>query len=146
MDWGSGSRLPAGPTAGQAVLMNAEQTRDFANRLMERVWHGFDSAAVPDFYHRDVIGHHENARGWTTLGYDDVVRRLDWDRTNFTDPEFHVDDLIAGENRFAMRFRFSGTAAAGERIESEAGYFYHLRDGRIGEFWLFADMDFDYQP
>ena len=143
--WRKRGRLLADPTAGQAVLVDAAQTRDFASRLMERVWGRFDSSAVPDFYHRDVVGHHENAKGWTTLGYDDVVHRIDWDKTNFGNPEFRIDDLIAGENRFAMRFQFSATLADGERFESGAGYFYHLRDGKISEFWLFADVDFDYK-
>ncbi|MDP9165003.1 MAG: hypothetical protein M3O32_02900 [Actinomycetota bacterium] len=43
--------------------MNRQQTQDFARRLMERVWMRLDSTEVPDFYHRDVVGHHDSSSG-----------------------------------------------------------------------------------
>ena len=53
---------------------------------------------------------------------------------------------ITDEDRFALRFNHSATLiATNERYRLEAAYFYHLRDGRIAEFWLLADVDFDYQ-
>jgi predicted ester cyclase len=126
--------------------VQSDETRDFANRLMQRVWMRLDSTEVPDFYHRDVIGHHDSPKGSDELGYADVVHRLDWDRGNFTEPDYRIADLIAGDDRFAIRFYYSATLiATGERYSSEAAYFYHLRDGKIAEFWLLANVDFDYK-
>jgi hypothetical protein len=34
--------------------------------------------------------------------------------------------------------------ASGQLISAEVNYFYHLRDGKISEFWLLAEVDFDY--
>ncbi|CAN5405930.1 hypothetical protein BH09ACT8_BH09ACT8_46780 [soil metagenome] len=117
--------------------MQSDQTRDFANRLMQRVWMRLDSSEVPDFYHPDVIGHHDGPKGSDQLGCADVVHRLDWDR---------IADLITGEDRFAIRFHYSATLiSTGEQYGSEAAYFYHLRDGKIAEFWLLANVDFDYK-
>jgi hypothetical protein len=30
-------------------------------------------------------------------------------------------------------------------VSTEVIYFYHLRDGKIAEFWLLADYAFDYR-
>ena len=113
---------------------------------MDRIWRPLDSADVAEFYHRDVVGHHDSPRGSDQLGYDDVVHRLDFDRQTFTDPVYEIADLIAGEDRFAIRFHYGATLiSTGERYRSQAAYFYHLRDGKIAEFWLLADVDFDYK-
>jgi len=126
--------------------VNSDETRAFAHRLMERVWMRLDSTEVPDFYHRDVVGHHDSTRGSDELRYGDVVHRLDWDRDNFSSPDYDIVDLIADEDRFALRFHYSATlTATGERYGSEAAYFYHLRDGKIAEFWLLANVEFDYK-
>lgn len=102
--------------------MNGADTHAFAHDLMDRVWRKLDSTHVEDFYHRDVIGHHDSSRG---LRYDDVVHRLDWDSTTFTDPVYDIADLIAGDDRFAIRFHYAATL--------------------IAEFWLLANVDFDYK-
>lgn len=113
---------------------------------MDRVWRRLDSSELADFYHHDVVGHHDSPRGSDRLGYDDVAHRLDRDRGAFADPRYDIADLIAGQDRFALRFHYHATLiATGERYASEAAYFYHLRDGRISEFWLLANVDFDYR-
>jgi ketosteroid isomerase-like protein len=118
----------------------------FANRLMDRVWRRLDSTELADFYQLDVVGHHDSPRGSDQLGFDDVRHRLDWDREHFADPAYDVADLLVGVDRFAMRFHYSATLiSTGERYQSEAAYFYHLRAGKISEFWLLANVDFDYK-
>jgi hypothetical protein len=37
------------------------------------------------------------------------------------------------------------TAAAEGKIDGELTYFYHLREGKVSEFWLQANVDFDYK-
>jgi len=56
-------------------------------------------------------------------------------------------DSTAAERlvRWAIRFVFTATAASGQPISVEVNYFYHLRDGKISECWLLADIDFDYR-
>jgi predicted ester cyclase len=122
--------------------MNNNETRAFADKLMRQVWEPLDSAYVPQFYHRDVIGHHRSQE----LGYDDIVNRLDWDRQTFSNPVFDIQDIVAAENRFAVRFLYTATVfATGEEVKVEAWYFYHLQGGKIAEFWLLANLDFDYK-
>jgi len=33
----------------------------------------------------------------------------------------------------------------GDPVRTEVNYFYHLRDDTVSEFWLLADLDFDYK-
>ncbi len=101
---------------------------------------------VPQFYRRDVVGYHDGYHGSQELGYHDIVNRLDWDKQTFSDPVYDIRDIIAVEDRFAIRFNYTANIiATDEEAGSEAAYFYHLKDGKIAEFWLLADVDFDYR-
>jgi predicted ester cyclase len=121
--------------------MNSRETLAFAKRLMREVWEPFDAEAVPLFYHRDVIGHHRKQR----LTYDDVDHRLVTDRPRYANPRFDIRDIVAEEDKWAIRFMFAATGASGQAISVEVNYFYHLKEGKISEFWLLADFDFDYR-
>jgi len=123
---------------------DSQPIRDFAACLMDEVWRPFDHAAVPRFYHADVVGYHRAQ----VLTVEDVVERLKWDRLNFKDPRYDISDTVvdADMETFAIRFLYSCTlVATGERFTSEVNYFYRLQGGRISEFWLLSDKDFDYR-
>lgn len=121
---------------------SAEQTRDFALRLMREVWEPFDHTALPRFYHPDMVGHHRKQ----TLTLDDVSARLQWDVLNFGAASYDLRNLVADEDAFAIRFVFTCTMIkTGETFVTEVTYFYRLRDGKVAEFWLLSDADFDYK-
>jgi addiction module HigA family antidote len=46
-----------------------------------------------------------------------------------------------------MALRLSKALGTGAQVPIfvEANYFYHVRNGKIAEFWLLADHDFDYK-
>jgi predicted ester cyclase len=100
-----------------------------------------DPEPVPRFYRRDLVGWNRKQR----LTYDDVVHRLVADRPRYADPHYDIQDIIAAEGKFAIRFAFTATLGDGQPVSAQANYFYHLRDGKISEFWLLADVDFDYR-
>ncbi len=67
-------------------------------------------------------------------------------RQTFSNPVYDIRDIIAADNEFAIRFHYTATViASGEEAKAEAWYFYHLRDGKVVEFWLLVDIDFDYK-
>ena len=126
--------------------MDSKDTYAFAERLMRQVWEPLDSTNVPQFYHRDVAGHHDGYHGSQNLTYYDVVNCLDWDKQTFSNPIYDIQDIIAAESKFAVRFIYTANLiATREEVRAEAAYFYHLRDGKISEFWLLSDTDFDYK-
>jgi SnoaL-like polyketide cyclase len=126
--------------------MDSKETRAFAQQLMKEVWEPFDSEAVSRFFHRDVVGWHRRAdSSWQQLGYDDVVNRLSWDKETNANPIFDVRDIIAEEDRFALRFLYAADfVPTGGKIDVEMMYFYHLRGDKVAEFWLLASVDFDF--
>src|SRR4029450_955694 len=79
------------------------------------------------------------------LNYDDVVHRLVTDRPRYRDPHYDIQDIIAAEDKFAIRFAFTATLASGQPASAEANYFYHLGDPKISAFWLLAAIAFDYR-
>jgi predicted ester cyclase len=122
--------------------VNSQETQEFAERLMKEVWEPFDYTAVERFYDRDVRGHNRAQE----LEYDDVVNRLRSDTGRFANPLYDIKDIIASEEKFAIRFIYTATVVAtGDPVETEVNYFYHLKDGKISEFWLLADIDIDYK-
>ena len=122
--------------------MTSAETRGFAVRLMHDVWEPFDHQAVPRFYHGDMVGHHRKQ----TLNFDDVVARLQWDMLNFRDPVYDIREIVADEDKFAIRFIYTCTLIKdGAQFVAEVTYFYRLRDGKVSEFWLLSDSDFDYK-
>ncbi len=126
----------------ERVTVNATETHQYAERLMREVWEPFDASAVERFYHRDVRGHHRSQE----LLYDDVVNRLRSDTGRFANPLYDIRDIVAVEDKFAIRVIYTATVVeTGDPARTEVNYFYHLKDGKVSEFWLLADLDFDYK-
>ena len=127
--------------------MDSEETRIFAQKLMDEVWRPFNASAMPRFYHSDVVGHHRHADGSTQeLGYADVANRLDWDKQTSDNAIYDVRDIIADSEKFALRFVYTADfRPTGKKIDVEVMYFYHLRDGKVTEFWTQTNADYDYK-
>jgi len=121
--------------------MTPEEIHRFALRLMHDVWEPFDSSRLDDFYHRDVVGHHRRQ----VIHFQDIENRLAWDRKNRKSQNYEIKELIAEQDRFSIRFVFTTLELQTmENSEIEVIYFYHLREGKISEFWLLASVEFDY--
>lgn len=124
------------------VLSKSDQTRAFALRLMKEVWEKYDDTRVPDYYHPDVVGHH----GDQVIRRPDVENRLRRDRVHWKDPVYDIKDLLVEDDKFAIRFKYAATQIqTGKRDEGiETMYFYHLKNGKISEFWTLASIQYDY--
>jgi steroid delta-isomerase-like uncharacterized protein len=69
-------------------------------------------------------------------------------RRAFPDLEAHVDDLVADEDKVAIRVSFRGThqgefqgiAATGRTIHYVSHEFYRVEDGLFAEEWICSDM------
>ena len=121
--------------------MDSQETLAFAQRLIREVWEPLDARAVPRFYHPDVIGHNRQQ----LLTYADMVHRIVTDHPRYPNPVFDIQDIVAAEDKWAIRFIFTSTGSTGQGVTTEVIYFYHLRDGKIAEFWVLADVPFDYK-
>ena len=111
--------------------MDARETHDFVERLMREVWEPYAFDQVPRFYNPDVVGHHRGQ----TLNFDDVVNRLSSDHQRFSNSRCDIADIVAASDKFAIRFRYTATFnATGKTVSTE-----------VAEFWLLANLAFDYR-
>src|SRR5213080_4125047 len=103
--------------------MTPKEVHAFATRLMHEVWEPFKAEKLHELYHADVTGHHRQQ----TLRYTDLENRLAWDRENRTNQIFNITDIIAEENKFAIRFVFTAAEKTqNQETPIEVIYFYHL--------------------
>jgi steroid delta-isomerase-like uncharacterized protein len=66
----------------------------------------------------------------------------------FPDLRVHIEDVVAADDRVAVRLRFRGThsgeflgiPATGRAIEYVSHEFYRVADGLIAEEWICSDM------
>jgi steroid delta-isomerase-like uncharacterized protein len=66
----------------------------------------------------------------------------------FPDLEAHIEDLVAAEDRVAVRVSFTGThagefqgiPATGRAVQYVSHEFYRVEDGLIAEEWICSDM------
>lgn len=66
----------------------------------------------------------------------------------FPDIQIKIEDIFAGEDKVAVRARFTGTHAGeflgiqptGKKIEYESNELYRIADGKIAEEWICSDM------
>ena len=69
-------------------------------------------------------------------------------RRAFPDLRAHVEDIVAAQDKVAVRVRFRGThsgeflgfAATGRTVEYVSHEFYRIADGLIAEEWICSDM------
>ena len=106
----------------------------------------FNSAAMPSFYQPDVVGHHRRADGSTQdLSYADVANRSG---TGTPRPaptpstRFRTSSPRTPSSRSASATQRTSCNVA--KTDVEVMYFYHLTDGKIAEFWVLSNADFDY--
>ena len=65
------------------------------------------------------------------------------DKPRYANPTYDIRDIVSDADKFAIRFLFGATGPTGQSISAEVNYFYHLKDGKVSEFWLLADVGFD---
>ena len=73
-----------------------------------------------------MVGHHREQR----LTFDDVVHRLGTDRTRYADSTFDIRDIIADEDKFAIRFICTALVnTTRQTFTTEVTYFYQPKEG-----------------
>ena len=69
-------------------------------------------------------------------------------RHAFPDLQAHIEDIVAAQDKVAVRVRFRGThageflgfAATGRTVEYVSHEFYRIADGLIAEEWICSDL------
>lgn len=81
-------------------------------------------------------------------GFDDWQMGIEIMRQGFPDLQARIDDIMAADDRVAIRLTFSGThtgefqgiSATGRRVSYMSNEFYRIDNGVIAEEWICSDV------
>ena len=139
--WAATSMLLAGCISGTAAQSPEERNRVVVLHLFERVWNDAHFDSLDAVWAPDVPFHFRGSA--SLVGPAGVIGQVTRWRTAFPDFHFIIEDIVAEEDRIAVRLTFTGTHSApflgieptGRRISVTEMMFFRLRDGVIIEAW-----------
>ena len=125
--------------------MGVEQNKVLVRRFIDEVFVKGNPDAVDKLVTHDFTPH---SWGNVPPGADalkDAIRRV---HAGLADVSFKIEDLIAEEDRVAVRVtahgrhtgEFIGLAPSGREYTISETHIFHLRDGRVSDHWRDADM------
>jgi steroid delta-isomerase-like uncharacterized protein len=124
--------------------MSLEANKDVARRFIDEVFGG-DKRAVDELVAEDFVPH-----SWGPMppGRDSLKQAIDRVYGGLSDHRMTIDDLIAEDDRVAVRLRsharhtgtFMGIPATGREYEITETHVLRIRDGQVVEHWRDADM------
>lgn len=133
---GGGDRPPMASTQQE----NAALVRRFLTDVVARG----DTDAVADLLVAGADDHHLVFDGAQSK---ETMAGLGWHALAGADVDVHVEDVIASDDRVAVRGRVTGThreslmdlAPTGRSFEIACAWFFHVEDDRIAEIWSLPD-------
>lgn len=119
-----------------------EANKRTVRQLFESVWNEAKFVGLDQLWVQKVPFHFRGQAH--TVGPEGVRNQVESWRSAFPDFRFVVEDVIAEDDRVAIRVRFTGThtgsdwfgvAATGKSIDATEMMFFRLKDGRVVEAW-----------
>ncbi len=103
-----------------------------------------DTNAVAEFLTAEVEDHHLVFEGAQRQG---TLTELGWQALASADVDLHVEDVVATDNRVAVRGRVTGThqeslmdlAPTGRSFEIACAWFFRIEHDQIAEIWSLPD-------
>jgi steroid delta-isomerase-like uncharacterized protein len=129
----------------ESKTMGAQEQMALVQRILEEAFNHGHLDVVDEGFAPDAVIHDP---GLEYRGTAELRRGLDRLRTAFPDFHFTVEDLFAGGDKIAVRYRgegthrgvFLGIPATGRRISYTGILIVRLQDGLIAEFWAQPDL------
>jgi steroid delta-isomerase-like uncharacterized protein len=129
--------------------MNPAETAHPVRELHDIVWSGGDLSAVDRLVAARYVIHSDPGDPWEgqTLDRAAYRERVMYSRRAFPDLVFHLHDVIATEQRVAVRWSAEGThrgdlpglTATGRRLGFAGQTIYEIVDGQIAGHWQVID-------
>ena len=117
--------------------------------LYERVWSHGDYQAIERLVAPRYVLHADPGDQWDgqTLDRKGYEERVRYSRTGFPDLVFSVHEVVAVEQRVAVRWSAAGThtgdlrdlPATGKRLTFSGQTFYEVKDGQVAGHWQVVD-------
>ena len=115
--------------------------------FLDVVWNKYDGAALGEFLSSTALVHGDTFAGGELPGLEGFGMFAMTAITAFPDVHFSVDDIIAVEDKVAVRLTFTAThggpflelPASGNSVAGKDLIIYRFADGKIEEAWLQLD-------
>jgi len=115
--------------------------------FLDVVWNKYDGAALAEFMSSTVLVHGDSFAGGELPGLEGFGMFATTAITAFPDVHFSLDDIIAVEDKVAVRLTFAAThggpflelPASGNPVAGKDLIIYRFADGKIEEAWLQLD-------
>jgi len=117
-----------------------------AQRVWDEVWHKGDFSGVDELFDSQFVRHDlDPAQGQGRKQNEEFIRRM---RSAFPDLHFHVDDIIAKDDKVVTRYHFEGThlgdalgfQASRKRATYTGILIQRFENGKIIEQWTEANL------
>lgn len=126
----------------------SEANKVLARRWFDEVWNHGNSAVIHEMYHPQGRVHGFPQPDAVLNGPDEFQTIYDHFRETFSDIHVVIDELIAEDNKVAVRGTASmthtgpglGFDATGERASLSGASVFHFKGSRISEGWNYLDL------
>jgi len=120
--------------------MTIEANKELVRRFVEEIFVDGRAAAVDELLADDFVGHTWPSTG---DGKADLKRAIERTRQALADVTFTIEDLIAEDDRVAVRLtasarqvgEFMGRPASGRTYTIGEIHIFRIRDGKVTEHW-----------
>ena len=125
--------------------MGTQENKVLVRRFIDEVFVKGNPDAVDKLVTTDFTPH---SWGKMPSGIEPLKQAIRRVHAGLTDVNFKIEDMIAEEDRIAVRVtahgthtgEFMGMPAAGKAYTIAETHIFHARDGKIAEHWRDADM------
>jgi steroid delta-isomerase-like uncharacterized protein len=128
--------------------MNAEANRALAQRWMEEVWNQGKDSTIEELFHPEGRAHgfpDPDAVLVGPAGFKVIHSQF---LGAFSDIHMHVDEMIADDDRVALRWTCTmthtgdalGFKATGRKTKVAGSSFMHISDGKLMDGWNYMDL------
>ena len=124
--------------------MSTEQNKDVVRRFLEEVWNAGNLDVVDELIAPDYVNHTDPGQPPGPEGVKPLVTQF---RSAFPDVHNAIEDVVAEEDRVAVRVTLVGTHTGewtgrpptGSAFSVEGMRLYRLTGGKIAEMWSATD-------
>jgi steroid delta-isomerase-like uncharacterized protein len=120
--------------------MSTEQNKALVRRFVDEIFVKGNSEAVDELLADDFVGHTWPGTGDGKADLKNAIERVS---AGLSDPKFTIEDMIAEDDRVAVRLTasarqtgtFMGMPGSGKTYEIGEIHIFRIRDGKFVEHW-----------
>lgn len=121
--------------------MKRDELKQFIDEFYQ-AWKERDEKKIPTFYDKNLRAYSD----FSEITFEDILNRLEFSRTKFSEVNYHIEDLFIDENegKVAIRMKQRHILKNGNLVKWEAIMLYKIINRKITELWMSFYPNADY--